>query len=66
MLIRRISILSGAETSRELPITPEQLALFESGQGLVQDIFPELSPGDREFLMTGTTEAEWDQYFKED
>jgi len=66
MLIRRCSILSGKESERDLPITEDQYRRFESGHGHVQEIFPDLSPGDREFLVTGTTEEEWDTLFKED
>ena len=31
--------------------------------GLIQDAFPFLSPGEREFLMTGITPEEWDSIF---
>jgi hypothetical protein len=30
---------------------------------LVQDAFPSLSAGEREFLMTGCNDEEWDQMF---
>jgi hypothetical protein len=32
---------------------------------MVQDAFPFLSSGEREFLMTGITDDEWDQLFKD-
>jgi len=33
---------------------------------LVQDAFPSLTPVQREFIMTGTTEEEWDEMFPKD
>lgn len=34
---------------------------------LIQDVFPNMSPEDREFLMTGITPTEWNAMFpKED
>jgi hypothetical protein len=64
MMIKRTSIISGEENTLELDITEEQLSRFKSGEGYVQDIFPNLTPGEREFLMTGITEAEWDKHLK--
>lgn len=32
---------------------------------MVQDAFPFLSSSEREFLMTGITDDEWDQLFKD-
>lgn len=41
---------------------------FEDWHGgqMIQDAFPELSPDQREFIMTGTTPAEWDAMFEEE
>lgn len=66
MLISRNSIISGEESTRNLDITEEQFERFTSGNGFVQDIFPHLTPGEREFLITGITEEEWDMYFKDE
>jgi hypothetical protein len=33
---------------------------------LIQDAFPFLAPPEREFIMTGTTPAEWDKLFPEE
>jgi hypothetical protein len=58
MKFTRISLISKQETTRDLPITPEQLAKWKAG-ALVQDAFPNLSPEDREWFMTGIIEEEW-------
>jgi hypothetical protein len=46
-----------------LDVTEEQMRLYESGTVLVQRVFPNLSPSDREFIMTGTTDEDWDYIF---
>jgi hypothetical protein len=39
------------------------LARFEKGEGLVQNIFPYLSAGDREFVKTRISPNGWDKLF---
>ena len=46
----------------DLPVTVEQVARYESGGVLLQDAFPNLTPAEREFIMTGITPAEWEQH----
>jgi len=66
MQITNISQLSGKETTMELDITPEQLERFynrrENGE-YVQTIFPHLTKGEREFLLTGISPIEWEKIF---
>jgi hypothetical protein len=59
MEITRKSMLTGLTTTRELPITDAQYQVWQAGQ-LIQDAFPQLSPADREFFLTGITESEWE------
>lgn len=64
MLVIVKSLFTGVMNEMELPITQEQLDEFESDNGrLVQDIFPDLNSEQREFLMTGSTPAEWEDLF---
>jgi len=65
MLIERKSMISGKTTYRDLDITQEQLDQWEEG-AFIQDVFPYLSISDREFIMTGITEDEWDTLMEED
>ena len=59
MKITRTSIFSGIERTLDLPITQEQLAEWEAG-GLIQKVMPDLTTSQREFVMTGVTDEEWD------
>ena len=63
MLITKVSQLSGKKSSMELDVTQEQLDLYAEGVKYVQDVFPNLNPSEREFLMTGITPNEWDGVF---
>jgi len=62
MIIERRSHVSGIVRSMDLPIQPEQLEAWRMGQH-AQKAFPNLTPAQREFIMTGCTEAEWDSMF---
>lgn len=52
-------MLTGKVHTLDLPVTQKQIEYFEAGYGLLQDIFPDLTPAQREFLKSGTTEEEW-------
>ena len=63
MLVTRRSPFSHKENTIDLDITPEQLARYENGGELIQNVFPNLSPEHREFIKTGITPEEWDATF---
>jgi hypothetical protein len=66
MKITRKSTFSGIEHTMNLPITQEQIDRWQSGNEVIQHVFPHLTPTQREFLMTGATQEEWDATFKDD
>jgi hypothetical protein len=59
-------MLSGIKRTRAIDITEEQLKQWEAGLDLIQNIAPNISADDREFILTGSTPEEWDEEFKED
>src|SRR5215475_13475552 len=65
MKVTRKSQLSGIEHTLDLPtVTQERLdecwSQSSTGEGKhIQDVFPELTADEREFLMTGVTAEEW-------
>ena len=65
MLITRKSILTGKVRTLDINITQEQLDAWESGNDLIQNVMPHLTPDEREFIMTGSTVDEWDEAFDE-
>ena len=65
MLITRRSPLSGKVNTRDIPVTETQFADWKAGV-LIQDAMPNISADDREFLMTGISQEEWENAFKED
>jgi hypothetical protein len=60
MLITRINPITGKNVSIDLPVTQRQLARWEEGE-LIQNVFPNLTSDQREFLLTGCTASEWDK-----
>jgi len=67
MKIERVSLLSGKTSTREIDASPTKIAnyLLKRDTRFIQDIFPELSKDDREFLMTGITPEEWKEMIDE-
>lgn len=62
MQITRKSQVSGIEHTMDLDITEDQINRWRSGEP-IQRAFPNLSPSQREFLMTGITDDEWESVF---
>ena len=62
MNVTRTSIVSGRTRTLDLPITSEQMAMYEAGC-LIQTAFPNLTDDQREFILTGITAEEWDETF---
>ena len=58
MLVTRLSPFSHTKNTIDLDITAEQLARYENGEDLIQNVFPNLSPEHREFIMTGIAPKE--------
>lgn len=58
MKITKKSPLTGIDHTMDLPITQEQLDRWENGE-LIQQVFDDLSDSQREFLISGIYEDEW-------
>jgi hypothetical protein len=63
MQLTRKDPLTGMSNTLELDITDLQLTQWQQGLGRIQDIFPNLSADEREFIMTGLTADSWDTLF---
>ncbi len=64
MNITRTSMFTGIKRTLDLPVTEGQMQAYLEG-ALLQNAFPNLSPGEREFIKTGVTDEEWDSFMKE-
>jgi len=65
MQVTMTSMLSGKRHTCEIPVTEEQFYAWKGGE-LIQNAMPNLTPDQREFLMSGVTPEEWDAAFGED
>ena len=63
MLLTMKSQLTGQVHSMELNVTEQQLSTYFSGGGLLQNVCPQLTPPEREFIKTGITPEEWVSVF---
>jgi len=62
MIVTRQSAWSGAFNKMDLGVTPAQISRWRSGE-LVQNVFPHLTPEEREFLITGMVPGEQDEMY---
>lgn len=75
MLITRKSFMTGEIHTRDIPVEKHELfhwnipqrsvemvkhECYNGKRVCIQDAFPNLNPSEREFLMTGITDEEWD------
>lgn len=67
MILRKTSIFTGREHDMEFPdgIEP-RIAAWKTSGIMIQEAFPDLTPDQREFLLSGSTPEEWDELFKEE
>ena len=59
MKITRTNPFNGEVNTLNIEVTDEQIQAYMDG-ALIQDAFPNLSAGDREFIKTGITEESWE------
>lgn len=62
MTVTRVSQLTGKVSSMELNVTQQQLDDYRDRKGLLQNIFPNLTTFEREFIKTGITPQEWEEF----
>jgi len=59
-------MLTGEAHVRYIPVTQAQLDNYYIKRMLLQNAFPNISAGDREFIKTGITPEEWAMTFGEE
>ena len=64
MQITRKSPLTGEVNTMEINVTAAQISAWEEGE-LAKSAFPDASPSEREFIMSGYTDFDWDEMFRE-
>jgi hypothetical protein len=59
--VTNTSMFTGKERTIELPITMEQVSRWKDGE-LLQNAFPDLTPAQREFISTGSSDDDWYEF----
>ena len=65
MEITRRSLYSGIIRTLDLPVTEEQIEAWEGGLN-IQQAMPNLTDSQREFILTGMTDDEWDEAYPDE
>ena len=62
MLVGKKSQLSGKSHEMEIDVSEKQITLWMEGE-LIQNVMPNLTPAEREFLISGMSIAEQEAVF---
>jgi hypothetical protein len=62
MLVTKYNPLKKRCVTKDIDVTDEHLQAWQNGM-LIQEAMPHLSTSDREFLMTGLEDDDWDLMF---
>ena len=65
MKIQRKSPVTGVDHEMDIAVTLEQLMSWQNGM-LIRKAMPNLTPEEREFIISGITKEEWDQLYPEE
>jgi len=65
MIITKIDPVTGKKNSLDIPVTETQIQSWRFG-ALIQDVMPNLTPDQREFIISGTMPESWAKIFGED
>lgn len=63
MQISKMNMMTGQINTMEVNCTEQEFFRWQAGE-FVQDAMPNATPTQREFLITGMTEAEQEELFK--
>jgi len=63
MIITMRSPITGMINAMDVDVTEVQIMQWQNGM-LIQDAMPDLSVDEREFIMTGTTPADWEKMYE--
>lgn len=63
MIIIRKSPITGKINEMDIDVTEEEMDKWRSGV-VIQRAMPNLTPDEREFILTGCTSEDWDNMFK--
>tara|TARA_B110000977_G_scaffold2814_1_gene3866 strand:+ start:7898 stop:8125 length:228 start_codon:yes stop_codon:yes gene_type:complete len=59
MIITKKSAYSGIQHRKDIPVCPEDWALYKGGYGSISETMPYLTDEDREFILSGMLPNEW-------
>jgi hypothetical protein len=64
--VSKQSLMSRKMNTMQINCTREQYEAWVGGEGLIQNMLPNATPTQREFLLTGMSAAEQDGFFGDD
>lgn len=65
MLIRKESVITGITHTKDIPINPNDWALYNMGYVSIDEAMPYLNSEDRDFILAGIVPSEWKKAFNE-
>lgn len=65
MIVRRRNIFTDKVRELDLDVTQEQIDRWKYGEELIQNVMPQLSRDECEFLISGFLPGEWEKLMSE-
>ncbi len=59
MIIKRSSAYSGKVRQKNIPVDPQDWAMYQGGYASIHEVMPYLTTEDREFILSGMVPSEW-------
>lgn len=65
MIIKKKSVITGIVRALDIPVNPDDYAVWKDGLDSIENAMPYLNDYDREYILSGITRDEWDSAFSE-
>jgi hypothetical protein len=63
MIIKRKSAITGIVHKKDIPVDPNSMLEYEMGYSSIDEALPYLTNTDKEFILSGIVEGEWELAF---
>jgi hypothetical protein len=64
MIIKRVSVITGVETFQNIEVEKDDYEMWQNGFLPIEMAMPNLNNSERDFILSGITQVEWEEIFR--